>query len=114
MKKVLCVFVMAIVVIGCRVKEFSVNENNRVYSSAPIGTVIIDSTMRIGYIVKIIVIGKRGQYSYELIDQQGKTVKSGKYEKTHIVRGKGQKENVNGPPIKYRTRYYEPDTTGSK
>lgn len=70
--------------------------------------------MRTGYIVKVTVTGNRGQYSYELMDAAGKVVKAGKYEKTHIVRGTGQRESLDGPPVKYRFKQYEPDTVRSK
>jgi hypothetical protein len=108
-KRILLFIVITLTLLSCRVNEFAVEENSRIYSCAPIGTIIVDSTMRAGFIVKITVIGKRGKYAYELIDKEGKVVKSGKYEKTHVVRGIGEKENSDGtPPTRYRARYYEP------
>ena len=79
MKKTVVLFVIILLVQSCRVTDFAVNENGRIYSCAQVGTVIVDSSMRVGNTVKITVIGKRGQYSYEIIDSEGKIIKSGKY-----------------------------------
>lgn len=75
-----------VVLASCKAQQFVVIENGRVYPCDEIGTIVYDSTTFKPNILKITIIGKKGEYTYEVTDKSGNISTNGNHEKTHCVK----------------------------